>query len=598
MTFVVPLRIFLNCIPRDEHSSFYDFPVLVGRMKELMGSKTYHWEIWNHFPKLEALNQTIMKKRYLFFTLILCLSFVESKSQTLKAYYPFSGNGGDSSGNSYNATVNGATLTTDRFGRANHAYSLNGTSNSISFTNVAFKTTFYSYSIWFKIDAIPAKYACLLNIGTSTTGQAMMINDTLNNMGFGMNATNTDLTKLAFPSAGHLPEINRWYHLVVTRDGTSMNFYVDGLLFNSLPTNGTAPSYGSSGFKCSIGVLGTKYYFAGTVDDVRIYDYALGGPEVTALHKSESPADKLIAYYKFSGDAKDSVNGYVGTITDADTAVDRFGRAAHAYKFNGTTAKIDISSELYKQNKYTYSAWVNVAALPGNGQYSSILNLGDDREYQGLQVANDINTGNIGMKVKTWATDSMEVSIASTGIPITLNKWYNVVVTHDDNLINFYVDATLINSNLAAGKRPAFGADYKALIGTNYAGTQYFNGSIDDIRIYNYAMNLTQVKALNTYEKIAPPIDTTTHIGIADRFRKDVQISIYPNPSNGNFNVFTSDVSTHLQLDIYTIAGSLVKTVSILNQETAVENLETGMFILRFRNNEGTVKVLKATVGN
>lgn len=50
----------------------------------------------------------------------------------LVSYYGFNGNANDCSGNSNNGTVNGATLTTDRFGNTNSAYSFNGTSDYIS----------------------------------------------------------------------------------------------------------------------------------------------------------------------------------------------------------------------------------------------------------------------------------------------------------------------------------------------------------------------------------------------------------------------------------------------------------------------------------
>ena len=55
----------------------------------------------------------------------------------LVAYYPFSGNANDKSGNGNNGTVYGASLTTDRNGELNRAYSFNGESllkdsNSIS----------------------------------------------------------------------------------------------------------------------------------------------------------------------------------------------------------------------------------------------------------------------------------------------------------------------------------------------------------------------------------------------------------------------------------------------------------------------------------
>ena len=49
----------------------------------------------------------------------------------LLAYYPFNGNANDASINGYNGTVTGATLTTDRLGNANKAYSFDAVSSYI-----------------------------------------------------------------------------------------------------------------------------------------------------------------------------------------------------------------------------------------------------------------------------------------------------------------------------------------------------------------------------------------------------------------------------------------------------------------------------------
>ena len=53
----------------------------------------------------------------------------------LVAYYPFSGNANDQSGNGNNAVFNSATLTADQFGNANSAYLFNGTSSYIRVAN-------------------------------------------------------------------------------------------------------------------------------------------------------------------------------------------------------------------------------------------------------------------------------------------------------------------------------------------------------------------------------------------------------------------------------------------------------------------------------
>ena len=67
---------------------------------------------------------------------LLCILSFPGKAQVnlangLIAYYPFSGNANDASGNGNNAVFNNATLTTDRFGNPNSAYYFDGVSNYI-----------------------------------------------------------------------------------------------------------------------------------------------------------------------------------------------------------------------------------------------------------------------------------------------------------------------------------------------------------------------------------------------------------------------------------------------------------------------------------
>jgi hypothetical protein len=56
-------------------------------------------------------------------------------TEGLTAYFPFNGNANDESGNGNNGTINGATLTTDRFGKENSAYSFDGVNDSIIINN-------------------------------------------------------------------------------------------------------------------------------------------------------------------------------------------------------------------------------------------------------------------------------------------------------------------------------------------------------------------------------------------------------------------------------------------------------------------------------
>ncbi|MCM2272836.1 MAG: LamG domain-containing protein, partial [candidate division Zixibacteria bacterium] len=71
----------------------------------------------------------------LMFAAILVSSAVGQSSQNLIAYYPFSGNAFDESGNGLNGTVSGPTLTTDRNGISNSAYSFDGDDDYIQISD-------------------------------------------------------------------------------------------------------------------------------------------------------------------------------------------------------------------------------------------------------------------------------------------------------------------------------------------------------------------------------------------------------------------------------------------------------------------------------
>src|SRR5215471_8130342 len=79
-----------------------------------------------------------MKRRLFLLVLLIfskCLFAQVNLNQGLLAYYPFTGNANDASGNNNNPVFNNATLTSDRFGNANNAYSFNGIDNCIRIPN-------------------------------------------------------------------------------------------------------------------------------------------------------------------------------------------------------------------------------------------------------------------------------------------------------------------------------------------------------------------------------------------------------------------------------------------------------------------------------
>ena len=78
------------------------------------------------------MNSTSKILGLILFCINLTLSNAQSLNESSLFYYPFSGDASDVSGNALNGVVNGATLTDDRFGNANSAYSFDGVDDEIS----------------------------------------------------------------------------------------------------------------------------------------------------------------------------------------------------------------------------------------------------------------------------------------------------------------------------------------------------------------------------------------------------------------------------------------------------------------------------------
>src|SRR5688500_13544345 len=138
----------------------------------------------------------------------------------LMAFFSFKGTAKDSSTYKTNATVYGATLTADRFGNPNSAYKFDaGSQDYIEFPSTNVTNATYTYSLWAKIDTLPANnsMAFVLNIGKSPGDQSVNISNhysTTNGwQGGGYNKTSPNY---ALNQNSNLSTAN-WIHVVVVR---------------------------------------------------------------------------------------------------------------------------------------------------------------------------------------------------------------------------------------------------------------------------------------------------------------------------------------------------------------------------------------------
>ncbi len=206
----------------------------------------------------------------------------------LVAYYPFSGNANDASGNGRNGTISGGvTATADRYGNEGQAYSFNGTNGNITVTNWNLLTgnSARTISVWFKT-APKSTQQYFLSWGSTNnatnTGSILGIaaDPSVTYHFLGFFGINNDLSLL---NADQYFD-NRWHLMSFTYDGNIMNLYLDGV---SQSTKTNSPlNTGSSNL-----IIGSYHqnsnYFNGQLDEVRIYNRALTAAEVQQMYISE-----------------------------------------------------------------------------------------------------------------------------------------------------------------------------------------------------------------------------------------------------------------------------------------------------------------------
>lgn len=228
-----------------------------------------------------------MKKISLFSSLFLVLSLnAQTPSYVptsgLIAWWGFTGNANDSSGNNNNLTVTSATLTIDRNGTANAAYSFNGTSSYL--TNSALSHSFsqtgtHSISFWIKKTGNTEGVALMSGSNTSANFIWLIQCDTSKTI-YGTNKQGQSWTWLNGPNYS----TTQWEHYVAVYNNQTMQLYKNGTSIGI--TTNTYTSTSQAALPIYIGRAISGGYISASIDDIGIWSRALTATEISQLYSS------------------------------------------------------------------------------------------------------------------------------------------------------------------------------------------------------------------------------------------------------------------------------------------------------------------------
>ena len=236
---------------------------------------------------------------------------------------------------------------------------------------------------------------------------------------------------------------------------------------------------------------GVTYYWR--VDEVQA-----DGSVVTGDVWSFSPGG-LVGFWKFdegsaSTAADSSGNNLHGTIAGNPARVD--GPAGYALQFDGDGDYVDFGndSSLNITNQITVTAWIKVDAF--DCEYQAIITKGDGS----WRLQRNGTKGSIEFACTGAFVPGALVGSLFGSVNLDDGRWHHIAGIYDGSMICLYVDGEHDIASDADGSIEV--NDYNVFIGANAEKPdRNFKGSIDEVRIYNYALSAEEVKEISAEQK-------------------------------------------------------------------------------------------------
>jgi len=195
------------------------------------------------------------------------------------------------------------------------------------------------------------------------------------------------------------------------------------------------------------------------------------------------PVDEsLISWWKFNGDVQDSVGNNNGNLVGG---ANTNGNVLNL-DGNGDYANISVSNLPYGSANRTFSFWAKVPVYQAESYF---MKYGGGVDCQWW--APRIGGGNLGFMGNTGLCDY------DTSYVIPLNVWENYMYVYNGTKLSVYANANFIGSKAVALTTTNPGI---LTIGSRLT-TYDFNGSIDDVMIFNHTLSAEEIKAIYNNQK-------------------------------------------------------------------------------------------------
>ncbi len=294
-----------------------------------------------------------------------------------------------------------------------------------------------------------------------------------------------------FVKSPFMLQTGRRYHLAATYDGSAVVLYVDGVETDRneeavVVENSYWPLYIGSGFWYD----SPTGFFQGMIDEVKLHDKALSPAQIADNALATAGSWRFEETGPIAFDATDNRNN--GILVGNPLRVD--GLFGKALNFNGSLEpsyiQIAHNDSMNFKGEMTVEAWIR----PG--------------ELLSHHVSIAAKGGKLRDEFPVWTLTAKDhgggpsfcfeedIGLVKAQEPLTINEWHHLVATYDGNATVLYVDGVETDRNEC--NEAAESSSWPLYIGSGFwfdSPAAFFNGIIDEVNLYHYALNSQQTAA-------------------------------------------------------------------------------------------------------
>lgn len=394
----------------------------------------------------------------------------------------------------------------------------------------------FTFETWVHATSLPStNYTGIISIGmpndltNGLNGHEIRIGQSFagdGKLGF-MAPDNTSTADVWTPTSSAL-RLGQWMHLALVRNGSTLTLYVNGIA----SATRTGVSFTHSGYPSKSG-LGALFIsknggwsdgeFVGSVADVRLVkgtavytsDFNLptsplavvGGSNTKMLMNTNYSSSNTAADYAFNGASNAISVSAGGTPTSsAITPYEPLDTAINLTRSSSMSGATDSTTPpLMNLAAYTVEGWIkpNGACIGAGIRCEALLRDGD---Y-------DIAISDGTFQLVMYYNGSQDTGWVNTTFVPQAGAWTHVALTRDGTAAKFYINGALAYSTTLASADASGRTGFPFRIGYAGDGSTYFDGQIDEVKLWNVARTQAQI-ASTLYA--APSVSDTNLLAYYD----------------------------------------------------------------------------------